>query len=97
MSKVKHISVEELAGNLADILDNVRAEHTSVVVEYANGEKVLIKPFSPPNQELRKEAVEDAGTLPNTPNHKPDSEDKSSNMGSMEAVFEIDPDSITPG
>ena len=45
MSTTNHISFEELAGNFADVLNKVREEHKAVVVEYANGEKVMIKPL----------------------------------------------------
>ena len=47
MSTIDHISFEELAGNLANILNKVRDEHTTIVVEYASGEKLVIKLLSP--------------------------------------------------
>ncbi len=46
MSTTQHISFEELAGNLTEVLNLVREAHKAVVVEYANGEQVLIKPVS---------------------------------------------------
>src|SRR5947209_8609401 len=46
MSTTNHISFEELANNVTDVFNKVREEHKAVVVEYANGEKFLIKPLS---------------------------------------------------
>jgi hypothetical protein len=62
MSTTNHISFEELAGNFADVLNKVRAEHKAVVVEYANGEKVVIKPLPVPkkvSRHTRKKTEED--------------------------------------
>jgi hypothetical protein len=100
MSKVKHISFEELAGNLAEILNTVRAEHTSVVVEYASGEKLLIKPFSPSHLKARKDQSEgaapvaDESTLQQQPSNQVLDPD---NVSAVGAMYEIDPNSITPG
>ena len=54
MSTTNHISFEELAGNFADVLNKVREEHKAVVVEYANGEKVMIKPLPVSKKNSRK-------------------------------------------
>src|SRR5215212_4191854 len=53
MRTTNHILYEEFAGNLADVLNQVREEHKAVVVEYANGEKVMIKPLSAPKKHPR--------------------------------------------
>ena len=45
MSTIQHISFEELADNLTTVLNLVREKHKAVVVEYANGEQVVIKPL----------------------------------------------------
>ncbi len=45
MSTTNHISFQEFEDNLTDVLNKVREEHKPVVVEYANGEKVVIKPL----------------------------------------------------
>jgi hypothetical protein len=95
MSKVKHISSEELAANLADVLNKVRQEHTAVVVEYASGEKVLIKPYAPARRSAHKGAmpVADNSTLLPLPSQSPDTE----NVSSVGAMYDLDPNSITPG
>lgn len=99
MSKVKHISFEELAGNLAELLNQVRAEHTSIMVEYASGEKVLIKPYAPARRGTRKEQskgaalVTDDSTLQPLPKRTLDTE----NVSSVGAMYDLDPNSITPG
>jgi hypothetical protein len=99
MSRVKHISFEQLAGNLAEILNNVRAERASIVVEYDNGDHVLIKPYSPSHRGARAEQRkgvapdEDDSPLQHPPDHALDSE----NISSMGAVYDLDPGSITPG
>ena len=54
MSTTNHISFEELAGNLTDVFNKVRKEHTSVVVEYATGEKVMIQPLPAPQKRKRR-------------------------------------------
>src|SRR5689334_11197837 len=54
MNPTTHISFEELAGNLADVLNKVREEHTPVVVEYATGEKVMIQPLPAPKKRNRR-------------------------------------------
>ena len=46
MSTTNHISFEELADNMTDVFNKVREEHTPIVVEYATGEKLVIKPLS---------------------------------------------------
>ncbi len=53
MRTSNHISFEELAGNLADVFNKVRKEHTSIVVEYATGEKFVIKPLRPTKVSIR--------------------------------------------
>lgn len=99
MSDVTNISFEELAGNLADLLTKVREEHTTIVVEYASGENVLIKPFSPSRQDAQKGVSEDVTpvaddrTREQPPNQLPDKE----NISSTGAVYELDPNSLTPG
>jgi hypothetical protein len=97
MSAVTHISFEELAGNLADLLTKVREEHTTLVVEYATGENVLIKPFSPPRLSTPKESEDVTPVAERTPqpqaNQLPDKE----NISSTGAVYDLDPDSLTPG
>jgi len=54
MSTTQHISFEELAGNLTTILNLVREEHKAVVVEYATGEQVVIKPLPPVKKLTRR-------------------------------------------
>ena len=99
MSKVKHISFEELAGNLAEILNKVRTEHTSVVVEYASGEKLLIKPFSPSHPAARKDQSKGAAPVADasTPQHPLNRVLDPDNVSSVGAMYELDPNSITPG
>jgi hypothetical protein len=46
MRTANHISFEELADNFTTVLNKVREEHKPIVVEYANGEKVIIKPLA---------------------------------------------------
>jgi hypothetical protein len=99
MSKVKHLSFEELAGNLTELFNKVRTEHTSIVVEYATGEKVLIKPYAPTQHSAKKArsrgavpVADDSGIQP-LPNQPLDTE----NASSVGAVYDLDPDSITPG
>ena len=90
MSTVKHLSFEELADNLAALLNQVRDEHTTLVVEYTGGEKLLIKPLLP----TRQNACADSSDHPlQPPNQDPERE----NISSVGAVYDLDPDSITPG
>ena len=95
MSRAKHISFEELAGNLAELLDEVRAGHTSIVLEYASGGKVLIKPYSTTSRGSRKgtASVTEDGKRP----YRQKREIDAKNVSSMGAVYDLDPDSITPG
>lgn len=46
MNATNHISFDELAGNVIDVFNKVREEHTPIVVEYSTGEKLIIKPLS---------------------------------------------------
>ena len=91
VSTVKHVSLEELANNLAALLSQVRDEHISLVVEYATGEQLLIKPLSPTRQPARADAADHPRQTP--PNQAPARE----GMSSMAALYDLDPDSITPG
>jgi len=91
MSTVKHISFEALAGNLTEFLDKVRTEHTTLVVEYASGEQLLIKPHSPPRQNAREDQS-DHMLLPPS-DQIPDPRE----VGSAGAVYELDPNGLTPG
>jgi len=54
MSTTNHISFEELTNNVTDVFNRVREEHKAVVVEYANGEKVVIKPLTAVKKNSRK-------------------------------------------
>jgi hypothetical protein len=54
MRTTTHISFEELADNLAHILNTVRDEHTTIVVEYASGEKLVIQPLPPTKKNTRR-------------------------------------------
>ena len=54
MSTVHHISFEELAGNLAEVLKKVREERTAIVVEYKTGEHVVIRPIPTERKSLRR-------------------------------------------
>jgi hypothetical protein len=92
VSRVHHISFEELAANLAERLDQVRNAHASIVVEYANGEMVMIKPYAPSHRGAGRGQRKNAGSA-QSPGQTPDDENKSS----MGAVYDFDPDSITPG
>jgi len=91
MSTVNRISFEELAENLAGILGKVRDEHTTVVVEYASGEKLIIKPLLPTRPGIDEEEI-DA-----TPQQPPQRTSNTENISSVGAVFDLDPNSITPG
>jgi hypothetical protein len=91
MSTVYQISFEELAGNLAAILNKVRDEHTTVVVEYASGEKLLIKPLAPTRQDGPEDPIDPAQQQP--PKPVPDTGE----VGSAGAVYELDPNGLTPG
>jgi hypothetical protein len=91
MSNVRHIAFEELAGNLTELLDYVRANHITLVVEYDSGEKLLIKPLLPTRPHAHADASDH--TLPQPPNQGSGRE----NLSSMGAVHDLDPDSITPG
>ena len=91
MSTVNHISFEELAGNLADILNKVRDEHTPIVVEYANGENVIIKPLSPTRPDT------DVAQIDSTQQQPPKQVSDTSEVGSTGAVYELDPNGVTPG
>jgi hypothetical protein len=99
MSRVKHVSFEELAGNLDELLSKVRSDHTSIVVEYGSGVNVLIKPYAPARQGMRKERkivvtpVADSGRGRNPSKQPLDGE----NISSVGAVYDLDPDSITTG
>jgi hypothetical protein len=95
MSKPVHISVEDLTRNLAELLNKVRTEQTSIVVEYANGENVLIKPYSPARRRTRKK--QRTGSAP--PSNQPPAKETSDkeNVSAVGAVYDLDPGSITPG
>jgi hypothetical protein len=99
MSKVKRVSIEELAGNLADILNEVRTEHRSVVVEYGSGETLLIKPYSPSRHSAPKQHAE--GETParrkSAPRQPASREANTQNVSAVGAVYDLDPQSITPG
>ena len=100
MSKVKHISFEEFAANPAAILDSVRADHASVVVEYASGGNVHIKPYAPPSRrragnERVQNAAADAAARPRQP--RAELAGNPQNISSVGAVYDLDPGSITPG
>ena len=53
MKATNHISFEELAGNIAAVFNQVREERKTVVVEYANGEQVVIKPVRAAKKKVR--------------------------------------------
>jgi hypothetical protein len=91
MSTVDHISFEKLAGNLAAILNKVRDEHTTIVVEYASGEKLIIKPLAP----TRLDTPEDQRdiTLQQPQKRVADTGE----VGSAGAIYELDPNGLTPG
>ncbi len=57
MSTINHISFEELAENFTDVLNKVREEHKPVVVEYANGERVVIKLLPDPKKRSRRKNI----------------------------------------
>jgi hypothetical protein len=100
MSKVHYISFEELAGNFADILNKVRDDHTTVIVGYASGEKLLIKRFSPSQPSAPKEQIKGAAPVANNSTLQQPPQDQgrdTDNISSVGAVYDIDPDSITPG
>lgn len=99
MSKAKHISFEELVENFADLLDNVRTEHASIVVEYPTGEKLLIRSYAPSRRGPRKDQSMEArpagvGSTRQSAQNLPSDRE---NVSSVGAVFELDPGSITPG
>ena len=56
MKTTNHVSVEELTGNLADLLNQVRLEQTSLVVEYATGEQLIIQPHRSTAKKLSRSA-----------------------------------------
>jgi hypothetical protein len=62
MNTETHILFEELADNLTDVFNCVREERQTVVVEYATGEKLLIKLLpsaKTPARRLRKKTKAD--------------------------------------
>ena len=96
MGKVMHLSYEEFAGNLTELLNKVRADETSIVVEYGSGENVVIKRASATRRGVRRkhgshEPREKANQQP-----PPATLDRE-NVSSVGAVYDIDPNSITPG
>jgi hypothetical protein len=91
MGTVSYISFEELAGDLAAILNKVRDEQTTIVVEYASGEKLLIKPLAPARQDIPEDSTEH--TLPQPPQQGLDTGE----VGSAGAVHDLDPKGLTPG
>jgi hypothetical protein len=54
MRTTQHLSLEELTGNLVEVLNQVRKEHTTVVVEYASGEKLIIQSLPPTKKKPRR-------------------------------------------
>jgi hypothetical protein len=99
MSKVKHVSFAEFAGNLAELLDTVRAEGASLVVEYASGENVLIKPYATPRRASSNAQSKGArkSTAQSTRQPLPNQSTDPTNISSVGAVYDLDPGSITPG
>jgi hypothetical protein len=99
MSRAKHIAFEEFAGNLAQHLSTVRAEKVSLVVEYASGERVLIKPYPPARPHAGKAAAPQAKgrRRQSVPDPARELENASENISSVGAVYDLDPGSITPG
>ena len=99
MSKVKYLSFEELAGNLAEPLNKVRTEQASIVVEYPSGEKVLIKPYSPAGQDNRGAQREESAPSADDRKAQPQAQPTidPDNISSVGAVYDLDPGSITPG
>ncbi len=91
MSTMIHVPFEELAGNLADILNKVRYEHTAIVVEYASGEKLVIKRLTPTRLDTHEDQIDPMQQQP--PKREPDTGE----LGSAGAAYELDPNSITPG
>jgi hypothetical protein len=108
MRNVMHISFEEFAGNLTELLDKVRSDETSIVVEYGSGENVVIKRSARTQQgghkkqgvhkkqggRKKQSANEAQGNLNQQP--PPPTLDRE-NVSSVGAVYDIDPNSITPG
>lgn len=99
MSRLKHVAFEDVAGDLAALLESVRAEQTSIVVEYASGEQLLIKPRAAKPRRSRKEQSQEAAPSADPrsrqqPAHQGVATD---NISSVGAVYELDPDSVTPG
>lgn len=95
MGKVKQISFEEFADHLAEIMDQVRTERTSVQVVFASGEKVLIKPASPAPQGAGKAQHKAAAPIDERPPQPPDQAPE--DASATGAMYELDPKSITPG
>ena len=98
MSHAKHISFEEFAADAVSILESVRSEHLSVVVEYASGEKIHIKPYALRSR-TRKPHDQDATARTVGKSQRPLAEHtvNTQNISSVGAVYDLDPGSITPG
>jgi hypothetical protein len=93
------MSFEEFARSLAEHLTKVRTEKVSIVVEYASGESVLIKPYPSTRQDAGKAAAPqtvDKSRQP-LPDRAREVENTTENISSVGAVYDLDPDSITPG
>ncbi len=108
MSSTQHISYEQFAEKFAEFLDTVRAEQTPIVVEYASGEKLLIKPYAPaePAEDPRAAAapVTDERARQQPPQEQPPQDQglatdniSTDNISSVGAMYDIDPNSVTPG
>ncbi len=95
MSKARHISFEELAGNLVELLNEVRGQHTTLVVEYPNGGNVQIKPHAT----TRRSARQDTAAVATERKRQPRASGTRSarTLSTMGAVHDLDPNSITPG
>jgi hypothetical protein len=97
MGRVKQISFEEFAAHLAEIMNQVRTEHTSVQVVFAGGEKVMIKPASPAPRGPRKAQHKAAAPLADERPPQPPPHQAPEDASATGAMYELDPKSITPG
>lgn len=108
MSTARHLSLEQFAANAADLLESVRAQGTPIVVDFASGESLLIT-LLPPSQAAGERAAgeraaggraADKRTPQEQPSQQPPAQElelDTGNISSVGAMYDIDPNSVTPG
>ncbi|RIK49512.1 MAG: hypothetical protein DCC57_12695 [Chloroflexi bacterium] len=103
MSTARHLSLEQFAANAADLLESVRAQGTPIVVDFASGESLLIT-LLPPSQAAGERAAGGRAADKRTPQEQPSQQPPAQeleldtgNISSVGAMYDIDPNSVTPG